>query len=71
MVGLLAEIPDLWDFCLAGWENDSRTSRFGEEGGHEPYLADFKRLTTKPVVGWDATPPRIGWRPSSERDSST
>ena len=51
VVGLLAEIPDLWDFCLAGWENDSRTSRFGEEGGHEPYLADLKRLTTKPVVG--------------------
>ena len=51
VVGLLAEIPDLWDFCLAGWENDSRTSRFGEEGGHESYLADFKRLTTKPVVG--------------------
>ena len=51
VVGLLAEIPDLWDFCLAGWENDSRTSRFGEEGGHEPYIAGLKRLTTKPVVG--------------------
>ena len=51
VVGLLAEIPDLWDFCLAGWENDSRTSRFSEEGGHEPYLAGLKRLTTKPVVG--------------------
>ena len=51
VVGMLAEIPDLWDFCLAGWENDSRTSRFGEEGGHEPYFAGLKRLTTKPVVG--------------------
>ena len=51
VVGLLAEIPDLWDFCLAGWENDSRTSRFSEEGGHEPYIAGLKRLTTKPVVG--------------------
>ena len=51
MIGLLAEIPDLWDFCLAGWENDSQTSRFGEEGGQEPFLAGLKRLTTKPVVG--------------------
>ena len=24
-IGLLAELPDLWDLVLAGWENDSVT----------------------------------------------
>jgi len=51
MIGLLAELPDLWDVCLAGWANDSVTSRFGGEGDQEPYFAHIKRLTTKPVVG--------------------
>lgn len=51
MIGLLAELPDLWDVTLAGWENDSRTSRFAEEGAQEPFISGIKRLTSKPVVG--------------------
>jgi dimethylamine/trimethylamine dehydrogenase len=51
MIGLMAELPDLWDVTIAGWENDSRTSRFAEEGHEEPFIKDVKRLTTKPVVG--------------------
>ncbi len=51
IVEMLAELPDLWDFCLAGWEMDSRTSRFAEEGAQEEYLRGLRRLTTKPVVG--------------------
>ena len=50
MIGMLAELPDLWDVCLAGWENDSRTSRFSEEGAQEPYFERIKQLTAKPVV---------------------
>ena len=49
-IGLLAELPDLWDLVLAGWENDSVTSRFGPEGGHEPFIGGVRKLTTKPVV---------------------
>ena len=49
-IGLLAELPDLWDLVLAGWENDSKTSRFGSEGGHESFIEGVKGLTTKPVV---------------------
>ena len=49
-IGLVAELPDLWDLVLAGWENDSRTSRFAPEGGHESFIDGVKRLTTKPVV---------------------
>ena len=51
MIGLIAELPDLWDVVLAGWENDSQTSRFGPEGRQEPFIAGVKKLTTKPVVG--------------------
>ncbi len=51
IIGMLAEIPDLWDVCLAGWENDSQTSRFGAEGNQEPFLEGIKDITTKPVVG--------------------
>jgi dimethylamine/trimethylamine dehydrogenase len=51
MVGLLADLPDLWDVTLAGWENDSRTSRFAEEGAQEPFISGIRRLTNKPVVG--------------------
>ncbi len=51
MIGLLADLPDLWDVTLAGWENDSRTSRFAEEGAQEPFISGIRRLTSKPVVG--------------------
>ena len=51
MIGLMAEVPDLWDVTLAGWENDSRTSRFAEEGHEEAFSRGVKRLTTRPVVG--------------------
>jgi dimethylamine/trimethylamine dehydrogenase len=50
-IGLMAELPDLWDLTLSGWDNDSGTSRFAEEGFQEPYVAGIKKLTTKPVVG--------------------
>ena len=51
MIGLMADLPDLWDVTLAGWENDSRTSRFAEEGAQEPFISGIRRLTSKPVVG--------------------
>ncbi len=54
MVEMLAELPDLWDVNVSNWENDSLTSRFGEEGFQEPYTAFVKALTSKPVVG-------VGW----------
>ena len=51
IISSLAELPDLWDFCLAGWENDSQTSRFSPEGFQDEYRKGFKALTSKPVVG--------------------
>ena len=51
VVGLLAELPDLWDFCMGTWPSDSQTSRFAEEGFQEAHIRGLKALTTKPVVG--------------------
>ena len=51
IVGLLAELPDLWDVNVADWQNDSMPSRFGSEGGQEEYIRFVKSVTTKPVVG--------------------
>ena len=50
-IGMMAELPDLWDLSLSSWTNDSQTSRFSEEGFQEPYISGVKKLTTKPVVG--------------------
>jgi dimethylamine/trimethylamine dehydrogenase len=52
IVAMLAEIPDLWDVNISGWDNDSSTARFEpNEGYQEPYTAFVKSLTSKPVVG--------------------
>ncbi len=51
VVGTLGELPDLWDFVLGSWEDDSVTARFGEEAEQERYVRGLKELTSKPVVG--------------------
>ena len=51
MIGLVADLPDLWDVALAPWENDSQSSRFGPEGHQEPFIKRVRQLTTRPVVG--------------------
>ena len=51
LVEMLAELPDLWDVNLSGWENDSATSRFMPQGFQDDYVAFVKTVTSKPVVG--------------------
>ena len=52
IVGMLAELPDLWDVNVSGWDNDSASARFEPmEGFQEQYTAFVKTLTSKPVVG--------------------
>jgi len=51
IVGLIAELPDLWDVNVAAWYNDSVPSRFAAEGAQEPFVSFVKKATTKPVVG--------------------
>lgn len=51
VVGMLAELPDIWDVNIAPWTRDSSTSRFTREGSQEDFTAWVKSLTTKPVVG--------------------
>ncbi|MFM8530832.1 MAG: FAD-dependent oxidoreductase [Ilumatobacteraceae bacterium] len=49
---MLGEIPDLWEFVMGSWEDDSITSRFGPEAHQEQFVRGLKQLTTKPVVGF-------------------
>ncbi|MBT3313366.1 MAG: FAD-dependent oxidoreductase [Anaerolineae bacterium] len=51
IIAHLAELPDIWDVNISGWENDSATARFKKEGYQEKYINFVKKLTTKPVVG--------------------
>ena len=51
IVEMLAELPDLWDVNVSGWENDSATSRFADEGYQNDYISFVKGVTSKPVVG--------------------
>jgi dimethylamine/trimethylamine dehydrogenase len=51
VIGELSEHPDVWDFVLGSWEDDSLTSRFGPEASQEEYVKGLKQLTTRPVVG--------------------
>ncbi|MDF1596007.1 MAG: FAD-dependent oxidoreductase [Acidimicrobiia bacterium] len=51
VLGLVGELPDVWDFMVGTWPDDSVTSRFGPEAGQEEYVLGLRQLTTKPVVG--------------------
>lgn len=51
VVELLADLPDLWDVNISGWEYDSASARFSEEGYQERYVKFVKEVTRKPVVG--------------------
>ncbi|MDO8353318.1 MAG: NAD(P)-binding protein [Aestuariivirga sp.] len=51
LIGLHAELPDIWDFAHGTWEACSGTSRFKPEGAQEDLIRGIKQLTPKPVVG--------------------
>jgi dimethylamine/trimethylamine dehydrogenase len=51
LFALVGELPDVWDLMVGVWEDDSLTSRFGDEAWQESYFRGLKALTSKPVVG--------------------
>ena len=52
IVEMLSDIPDLWDVNVAGWPNDSATTRFQPQDGYQnEYTSFVKQVTDKPVVG--------------------
>jgi dimethylamine/trimethylamine dehydrogenase len=59
LLGLLGELPDVWDFMVGFWEDDSITSRFGYEAWTEEHFRGLRQLTSKPVVG-------VGWLTSPD-----
>ena len=51
VVEMLADLPDLWDVNVAGWANDSMTTRFEPKDGYQtPFIEFVKQVTQKPVV---------------------
>jgi dimethylamine/trimethylamine dehydrogenase len=50
MLGMLAELPDLWDINIADYSYEMGVSRFVKEAALEPYMAFVKSVTSKPVV---------------------
>ena len=51
LLGMIGELPDVWDFMVGAWPDDSVTSRFGPESEREELIRGLKDLTSKPVVG--------------------
>jgi dimethylamine/trimethylamine dehydrogenase len=51
LVGLLADLPDLWDVKMDSSPSDCAPSRFAPEGSHEPVIEFVKKITARPVVG--------------------
>ncbi len=52
IVEMLSDLPDLWDVNVAGWPNDSATTRFVTQDGYQnDHIAFVKQVTEKPVVG--------------------
>ncbi|MAY47241.1 MAG: NADH:flavin oxidoreductase [Rhodobacteraceae bacterium] len=52
IVEMLSDLPDLWDVNVAGWPNDSATTRFQPQDGYQTdYISFVKQVTAKPVVG--------------------
>jgi len=50
-IGMLAELPDLWDFVVADYYGEEMAgSRFLPEASLEAKVAAVRKLTTKPVV---------------------
>ncbi len=50
ILGMLAELPDLWDININDYSLEMGVSRFVQEGSLEPYMAYVKSVTSKPVV---------------------
>jgi dimethylamine/trimethylamine dehydrogenase len=50
MLGILAELPDLWDLTVTDESYEMGSSRFVKEGALENYVSYVKSITSKPVV---------------------
>ncbi|MFH2073246.1 MAG: FAD-dependent oxidoreductase, partial [Actinomycetota bacterium] len=51
VLSIIGGLPDVWDFMVGSWPDDSVTSRFGPEGSQEEHVRGLKALTSRPVVG--------------------
>ncbi len=50
ILGMIGELPDLWDININDYSIEMGLSRFVQESALEPYVKSIKSMTTKPVV---------------------
>ncbi len=50
ILGLLGDLPDLWDINVSDYSLEMGLSRFVAEGALESYVSTIRSLTTKPIV---------------------
>jgi dimethylamine/trimethylamine dehydrogenase len=50
LLGLLADLPDLWDMTVKDYSFEMGSSRFVKEAALEDYVSYVKSITSKPVV---------------------
>ena len=50
ILGMLGELPDLWDINISDYSHEMGTSRFIKEAALEDTMAYVKTVTSKPVV---------------------
>jgi dimethylamine/trimethylamine dehydrogenase len=51
LIGLLGDLPDLWDLSVHDYSYEMGSSRFTREAAMESYVSYVKQLTRRPVVG--------------------
>ena len=51
VLGIVGELPDVWDFMVGEWDFDSITRGSPTRARRSAYVRGLKALTTKPVVG--------------------
>jgi len=51
LIGMHADLPDLWDLAQGTWDACSATARFRDEAFQQDLAEGIKALTPKPVVG--------------------
>jgi dimethylamine/trimethylamine dehydrogenase len=50
MLGMLSDLPDLWDINITDYSKEMGSSRFVKEAALEDYIGFVKKITDKPVV---------------------
>jgi dimethylamine/trimethylamine dehydrogenase len=51
VIGMMGDLPDLWDMVIGDYDEEMGSSRFVREAAMEERVAAIRALTRKPIVG--------------------